>query len=65
MYKIKSLVDFSRVPKGTIGTIERDGDLWKVTWDNLPHVFRGMPFKKRPLQDWFSQQEFDQYLVKI
>ncbi len=62
--KIKSLIEFSRVPKGTTGMAERDGDLWKITWDNL-ETFRGMPFKKRPLQDWFDQGEFDQYLIEI
>ena len=62
--KIRTLVPFSKVPKGTTGTIERDGDLWKVTWDGI-EVFRGIPFKKRPLEDWFSQQEYDQYLEKI
>jgi len=62
--KVKSLVEFSGVPKGTVGTIEKDEELWKVSWDSIL-VFRGIPFKKRPLQDWFNDEEKKQYLVAI
>lgn len=62
--KIKTLVEFSGVPKGTTGIAERDDNLWKITWDNI-QVIRGMPLKKRELQDWFDQQEFDKYLEVV
>jgi hypothetical protein len=59
--RIKSKVDFSGVPKGTIGFAEKDGDLWLITWDNITSV-RGLPFEKRALYDWFNEWEFKQYL---
>ncbi len=62
--KIKSLVDFSAVPKGSTGIAERDGRLWKITWDQIS-VIRGIPLKKRLLQDWFDEQEFKKYLEII
>jgi len=65
--RIKTTIEFSRVPKGTTGTAEKDPayfNNWKVTWDGI-ETFRGMPFKKRPLEDWFNQEEFDKYLVVI
>ncbi len=62
--KIKSLVPFSAVPKGTLGNVERDGDLWKVTWEGITRM-GGIPFRRKPLEDWFSQYEFDKYLVKV
>ena len=62
--KIKTLIEFSKVPKGTTGNAERDEDLWKITWDGIDR-YGGMPFKKRPLQDWFNQSEFDKYLEII
>ena len=63
--KIKSLVKFSGVPEGTYGVAVRDGnDMWKITWD-ADLVFRGVPMKKRPIEDWFNDFEFQKYLVKI
>jgi len=59
--RIKTNHEFASVAKGTMGIAVRDGDLWKITWDNHK-VFRGLPFKKRPLEDWFDDKEFKQYL---
>ena len=59
--KVISLIAFSGVSKGTTGTAEKDGELWKVTWDGI-HNMRGIPFKRRLLQDWFDSFEFSKYL---
>lgn len=48
--------EFSGVPAGTAGFVERDGKLWKVTWE-LPER-RG----KKPLVDWFDNEEKNRYL---
>jgi len=59
--KVKTLVEFSGVPKNTTGTCEVDWSekkVWKVTWD----LERTKPFK---LIDWFDEYEFKKYLVKI
>lgn len=53
--EIKTLVEFSGIPKGTTGQAERDGKIWKITW-NLEQ-------RTKPLCDWFNQEEFDKYLV--
>lgn len=60
--KIKTTAEFSGVPKDTIGEAEKDGDLWKITWLGITKLFGD---KRRPLEDWFNQNEFDKYLVKI
>lgn len=62
--KVRSLVEFSSVPKGTTGTAKKDGELWKVTWDDLKKS-RGEQFKKRRLEDWFDEYEFTKYLEVI
>jgi len=51
--KIKTIVEFSGVPKDTTGEAERDGDQWKITWDLD---------RTKPLVDWFNESEFKQYL---
>lgn len=61
--KIKTIREFSGVPAGTTGTAERDGKLWKVTW-NLTHEASGLP-RTKPLVDWFDNEEFENYLVEI
>ena len=53
--KIRTLVEFSGVPKDTTGIAEPDGDSWKITWD-LPRT--------KPLVDWFDEFEFKKYLVE-
>jgi len=65
--KIKTLIEFSGVPKGTTGIAEIEKDrhftkekLWKITWDLPPKLF-GM--KRKPLCDWFNESEFKQYLI--
>jgi len=67
--KIKSLVDFSGVPKGTTGTAERDPTYennWKITWDDIEtHGLVEGRFTKKPLADWFDDEEFKKYLVVI
>jgi hypothetical protein len=51
--RIKSKVAFSGVPKGTTGFVEKDEDLWKITWEL---------YREKPLVDWFNEWEFNQYL---
>ncbi len=67
--KVKSLVEFSGVPKGTTATCEKeiepnwtDKPMWKVTW-NLPLKLFGT--KRKPLQDWFDDEEKAKYLVVV
>jgi hypothetical protein len=60
--KVVSLVDFSGVPKGTIGTAEVDGKRFKITWD-LPN--RAVPVVVKPLVDWFSKEDYDRFLKEI
>ncbi len=65
--KIKSLVEFSGVPKGTTGTAERDPEYennWKITWDGITRM-GGIPFRKKALEDWFDDEEFEKYLIVI
>lgn len=65
--KIRSLREFAGVPKGTTGIAEIDptsNGLYKITWDKL-ETMRGIPFKNRPLEDWFNQSDFNDYLEKI
>lgn len=59
--KIRALIEFSGVPKGTTGEAERDGDLWKIIWD-LPLRLFGAKWK--PLTDWFDEYEFKKYLIE-
>lgn len=56
--KIMTKVAFSGVPEGTTGAAERDNDLWKIIWD----LDRGTA---KPLVDWFSDSEFNQYLETL
>lgn len=56
MTKIRTLKAFSGIPKYTTGTAERDKDLMKITWD-LP--------RNKPLVDWFSIEEYRQYIEVI
>lgn len=53
--KVMTKIAFSGVPKGTTGTAERDKRLWKITWDLERR-------STKPLVDWFSDSEFNQYL---
>ncbi len=61
--KVKTLVEWSGVPKGTTATciIEPKPNwtkkkIWKVTWDLD---------RKKPLVDWFDKEEFEKWLVVI
>ncbi len=61
--RIKTNHEFSGVPKGTMGIAVRDGELWKITWDNIKRMgLVGGRFAKKNLEDWFSDKEFKQYL---
>ncbi len=60
--KVKTLREFAGVPIGTIGIAEKDGDLFKITWMDIPGTRRGIPFSIKPIEDWFNQGEVDQYL---
>lgn len=53
---IKTKVDFSGVDKGTTGTAEKDGSLWKITWNQN---------RSKLIEDWFNESEFAQYLEII
>ena len=61
--KMKSSVEFSGVPMGTEGEVERDGKLWKVTWNIKTHSDGRPRFK--PLVDWFSDDEKENFLELI
>ncbi len=57
---VKTLVEFSGVPKNTTGIMVEELDvpfskekIWKVTWD-LP--------RSKPLSDWFDEYEVKKYL---
>lgn len=50
---VATRVAFSGVPEGTYATVERDGDLFKVTW---------IMARNKPLVDWFTPKEFGMYL---
>jgi len=61
--KVKTLTEFSGVPKGTTATcVKVEKPSWtkkksyKVTWD-LP--------RSKPLVDWFNEEEFKMYLVVV
>jgi hypothetical protein len=72
--RVKTLVDFSGVPKGTTGQVIRADPAGKekppfgearevfdvaIQWD----VPREYPSAK-PLVDWFSRDEYEQFLVE-
>ena len=68
MKRIRTKIAFSGVPKGTEGTAEFDDSKWyaqsgqwRITWE-LEGVRAS---QKRPLVDWFDQEEFDMYLEEI
>ena len=54
--KIRTLTKFSGVPFGTTGTAIKDGKQFKITWDLI---------RSKPLVDWFTDDEFIQYLVVV
>lgn len=64
--KIRTRVQFSGVPIGTIGEAEKDDrnpELYKITWE-LTHDGTGRK-REKPLVDWFNQEEFDNFLEII
>lgn len=65
--KVKTLIEFSGVPKGTVGTIEKDDKLWKVSWDGIERfgVTKSGKFGKKNLEDWFDDGERKKYLVNV
>ena len=67
--KIKTLVEFSGVPKDSTGECVEDLNanwsnkkVWKVTW-NLPDYNGRGRHRSKPLIDWFDEFEFKKYLV--
>lgn len=61
--RVTSLIEFSGVPTGTIGQVIRadksgEGYTLAIQWE-LP----GRPGK--PLVDWFTKNEYDQYLREV
>lgn len=61
---VRTLVEFSGVPTGTIGKVIRadptaDVDNYNVgiEWD--------MPHRHKPLVDWFSRDEYDRFLEEL
>ena len=61
--KVKTLTEFSGVPKGTTATCVREQTpswskkkSWRVTWDLD---------RKKPLVDWFNEEQFKKYLVVV
>lgn len=61
--KVKTLVEWAGVPKGTTATcVKVEKPSWvkkksyKVTWDLD---------RKKPLVDWFDQEDFENWLVVI
>lgn len=62
--KIRSLVDFAGVPKGSTGIADWDEEQnhYLITWDSIKRWF-GVKYK--PLQDGFNKKEFEKYLEKI
>ena len=58
--RIKTLVAFSGVPKGTAGIVLEPTDepvTLPIQWD--------LPGRIRPLVDWFSKWEYERYLLEI
>lgn len=62
--KIKSLIEFAGVPKGSTGTAvwNKELDDYLITWDNEKRYFGT---KHRNLQDGFDKYEFKKYLEII
>lgn len=72
---VRSLIEFSGVPKGTHGKVirmdqgEGRGAIVAVEWD-LPArtTIAGREFqvqRTKPLVDWFSKDEYEDYLLEI
>lgn len=61
--RIKTLVEFSGVPRGTLGEVTRadksgEGYTLAIQWE-LPER-RG-----KPLVDWFTRNEYERYLEEL
>lgn len=61
--RIKTLIEFSSVPRGTLGEITRadksgEGYTMAIQWE-LPER-RG-----KPLVDWFTKSEYERYLEEV
>ena len=68
--RVRSTVEFSGVPKGTVGLVlSKDGTGFPVAWD-LPHeghVYSpaGSATFVKPLVDWFNNWEAAQFLEPV
>lgn len=74
--KIRTRIEFSGVPLGATGTVVRADamgpsriqnkteEVWDVVieWDVPDRPFEA---HQRPLQDWFSRDEYERYLEEI
>jgi hypothetical protein len=58
---IRSLVEFSGVPKGTVGKVVQIDEL-AGGYDIVVEWF--LPGRGKPLRDWFSKDEFEKYLIE-
>jgi hypothetical protein len=60
---IRSLIEFSGVPQGTTGRvvevdeIEPGGFDAVIEWD--------LSSRSKPLRDWFTKSEYEQFLVEV
>lgn len=61
--RVRTLVEFSGVPKGTTGIVTRyDEGAVAIAWD-LPHRLFGT--RTMPLVDWFDRAAYDRYLAEL
>ncbi len=63
---VKTLTDYSGVPKGATGKVSHtdkttDGWLVGIDWQLAARHFGTEP---RPLRDWFTRSEYNEYLIE-
>ncbi|MDD5559010.1 hypothetical protein [Candidatus Methylomirabilis sp.] len=61
--RIKTLVEFSGVPKDTLGEVTRadksgEGYTLAIQWELPEHC-------EKPLVDWFTRGEYERYLEEL
>lgn len=64
-HKIRTLIEFSGVPKGTTGVVLEPNDRLvslPIQWD-LPERSYGV--YPKPLVDWFTKDEYEKFLEEI
>lgn len=60
--RVRSLVSFSGVPKGTTGTVVRGGRVSHRARDAFNVAVRWNLTLSEPLMDWFSKSEYGRFL---